>query len=71
MKLHGWSTALVVTDWHHLPRALLAFRGMGVAAHGAAAHGTPLRRVLAELPHETLGLAWYALRLARRRIDGE
>jgi uncharacterized SAM-binding protein YcdF (DUF218 family) len=69
MRARGWLRALVVTDRHHLPRALLAFRGLGVRARGVAVAGAPLRRVLAELPHEAVGLAWYMLRLLRWHID--
>jgi uncharacterized SAM-binding protein YcdF (DUF218 family) len=67
MRARGWSRALVVTDRHHLPRALLAFRGAGIGARGVPVAGAPPLRLLAELPHEAAGLLWYALRLLVRR----
>jgi uncharacterized SAM-binding protein YcdF (DUF218 family) len=72
MKARGWSSALVVTNRLHLPRALLAFRAMGIAATGCAA--TPaqdargLAALLVQVPHEALGLVWYAIRYLIRRL---
>ena len=39
VRQQGWSTALVVTDRYHLPRAVLTFRCLGVPAYGSAAPG--------------------------------
>ena len=33
----GWTTALIVTDSYHLPRAILTFRSFGIRATGSAA----------------------------------
>ena len=39
MRARGWTKALVVTDAVHLPRALMAFRALGIEAKGAAVMG--------------------------------
>jgi uncharacterized SAM-binding protein YcdF (DUF218 family) len=39
LRQHGWSTALIVTDRYHLPRALLVFRSCGLEAYGHAPPG--------------------------------
>jgi uncharacterized SAM-binding protein YcdF (DUF218 family) len=70
MRARGWTRALVVTERHHLPRALLAFRGLGLSVRGVAVGGAPLRRVLAALPHEAMGIGWYVLRLLGWHIAG-
>lgn len=43
MESRGWRRALVVTDPYHMPRALFAFRGLGVAAEGSGAGGAWVR----------------------------
>jgi uncharacterized SAM-binding protein YcdF (DUF218 family) len=68
MHAKGWSRALVVTDWAHLPRALLAFRSAGIRARGVVV-GIPFERrrawaLPAHLLYESAGLAWYATVLA-------
>ena len=40
MRRHGWTRAVVVTDAMHIPRALLAFRGVGIRAPDGV-HGSP------------------------------
>ena len=44
LRQHGWSTALIITDRYHLPRAVLTFRGLGVQAYGSAPPGGALAR---------------------------
>ncbi len=71
MRARGWSSALVVTDTVHLPRALLAFRAAGIEAHGAAAKGgardEPAWTWPYHLAREALALLWYAARIAAGR----
>ncbi len=71
MAARGWSSALVVTDTVHLPRALLAFRAAGIEAHGAAAKGgardEPAWTWPYHLAREALALLWYAARIAAGR----
>jgi len=59
----SWSRVLLVTDRYHLPRALLAFRSVGIRAVGSAVPGKPARRLWRRLSYygrERLALAWYA-----------
>ncbi len=71
MAARGWSSALVVTDTVHLPRALLAFRAAGIEAKGAAAKGgardQPAWTWPYHLAREALALLWYAARIAAGR----
>lgn len=39
IRRHGWRSVLLVTDAAHLPRALYAFRRLGIAAIGSSAGG--------------------------------
>ncbi len=72
MERQGWSSALVVTDRLHLPRALLAFRAVGVAATGSGAKGgwreEPLLRWGHHLLHEGAAIVWYCAVLLVRRL---
>jgi uncharacterized SAM-binding protein YcdF (DUF218 family) len=71
----GFDAAVVVTDGFHMPRALLAFRLMGVRARGAAAPWGPptsrTRRAAAVLREAAalpvLVVRGLALRLSRPR----
>lgn len=68
LRQHRWSSALVVTDHYHLPRALLAFRWLGVRADGSAPVARPRpgkrwRRWYAYC-REVPAYGWYVLRLA-------
>lgn len=70
MRKEGWSSAVVVTDAYHLPRSLMAFRGFGIRAQGAASGGgrpgtLGWLRWSACIARELPALAWYALRLLR------
>ena len=59
---------IIVTDYTHLPRALLTARHLGLRATGAFPReglaATPLRRHLWQIGRECLALPVYALRLA-------
>ncbi len=72
MRLHGWTRAVVVTDAMHLPRALLAFRGVGIRATGRGARMVwrvgRFRTPFHYLAYEIAGIAWYAARIMLRRV---
>ncbi len=74
LRQHGWSTALIVTDRYHLPRALLSFRAMGVRAQGSAPQGGRYSRrrwkVWYYRIRELLALGCYIPRLLVRKIRG-
>ncbi len=71
MRARGWRRALVVTDAVHLPRALMAFRALGIEAKGAAVTGgardQPLWTWPYHLAHEALAILWYAALIAAGR----
>ncbi len=71
MGARGWSKALVVTDAVHLPRALMAFRALGIDATGAAVAGAardqPLWTWPYHLAREALALLWYGALIAAGR----
>jgi uncharacterized SAM-binding protein YcdF (DUF218 family) len=71
MGARGWTKALVVTDAVHLPRALLAFRALGIDAKGAAVAGgardQPLWAWPYHLAREALAFLWYGALIAARR----
>ncbi|HEY7492510.1 MAG TPA: YdcF family protein [Candidatus Tectomicrobia bacterium] len=70
---HDWSTALVVTDRYHLPRALLTFRSLGIQVLGSAPPRSrysrrrwkrwyyPIREILAYI--------WYILLIVRLKVQ--
>jgi uncharacterized SAM-binding protein YcdF (DUF218 family) len=76
LKAKSIQRAYVVTHAWHLPRAMMAFRAVGLdvipapASHAAAldprlAHFVPTAPALAETAyalHEWMGMAWYAVR---------
>ena len=72
MRRHGWTRAVVVTDAMHIPRALLAFRGVGVRATGRGARIPwrvgPFRTPFHYLIYEIAGIALYAIRIITRRV---
>jgi uncharacterized SAM-binding protein YcdF (DUF218 family) len=72
MRRHGWTRAVVVTDAMHIPRALLAFRGVGVRATGRGARMVwrvgPFRTPFHYLAYEIAGIIWYAARIVLRRV---
>ncbi len=74
LRQHGWTRIVLVTERYHLPRAWLAFRAAGV--HLAACSVAPDRgdapwwKYGLRLLREATALAWYSLRLLRRRTLG-
>ena len=72
MRRHGWTRAVVVTDAMHIPRALLAFRGVGFRATGRGARLAwrigPFRTPFHYLAYEIAGIALYAARIIFRRV---
>ncbi len=71
MRARGWTKALVVTDAVHLPRALMAFRALGIEAKGAAvtdgARDQPVWTWPVHLAREALALVYYAVLIAAGR----
>ncbi|MFQ5774081.1 MAG: YdcF family protein [Kiloniellaceae bacterium] len=74
MRARGWRSALVVTDFLHVPRALLAFRSVGVRAKASAAAGgwreEPVRAWGRYLAYEAVALIWYAALILAGRHRG-
>jgi uncharacterized SAM-binding protein YcdF (DUF218 family) len=73
LRQHGWSTALVVTDRYHLPRAVLTFRGLGVQAYGSAAPADavalPRRRWWYTRCREAPACVWYMARILAWQVQ--
>ena len=72
MRTRCWTTALVVTDVIHLPRAMLAFRVAGIRARGRGVRRgwrtSPFRSLWHYVAYEIAAILWYiALILARRQ----
>ncbi len=71
MRARGWTKALVVTDTVHLPRALMAFRALGIEAKCAAVAGGardhPVWTWPVHLAREALAFLWYAALIAAGR----
>ncbi len=71
MRARGWTKALVVTDAVHLPRALIAFRALGIEAKGAAVMGgardAPVWTWPVHLAREAFAFLWYAALIAAGR----
>lgn len=64
MARRGWTRALVVTDWPHLPRAVMSFRAVGMPVKGSGAPiGWASEPALAlySVAYEALALGWYAI----------
>jgi uncharacterized SAM-binding protein YcdF (DUF218 family) len=63
LRQHGWSTALIVTDRYHLPRALLVFRSCGIQAYGSPPQGRRYSRKRWKRWYyrvrEAFALVWY------------
>lgn len=72
MAARGWTAALLVTDRLHLPRALLAFRHVGLDVAGSPVRDgwreAPPARAVGFACREAAALAWYGLRFAVRRL---
>lgn len=63
LDARGWSSALVVSSYYHVPRARLALERAGVPRVATAR--APFRLALRDvysLPREVLGWAWYRVR---------
>ncbi len=62
LREHGYTSALAVTQYFHMPRTMLALKRQGVAQVGGASprffEARDLYSILRELP----ALAWYAVR---------
>lgn len=62
LREHGYTSALAVTQYFHVPRTMLALKRQGVAQVGGASprffEARDLYSILRELP----ALAWYAVR---------
>jgi uncharacterized SAM-binding protein YcdF (DUF218 family) len=62
MDERGWESAVVVTQYFHVPRARLALRRFGVEeVYGAHAPYFGLRD-LYSIPREVVALGWYGVR---------
>ncbi len=65
LRQYGWSSALLVTDRYHMPRALMVFRSLGIQALGSAPVGGRYSgRLWKEWYYrarELLAFAWYIL----------
>ena len=62
LRSHGWSSALVVSQYFHIPRAKLALERAGVSeVYSAHAHIFELRD-LYSIPREMAGYVSYSLR---------
>ncbi|MBP7002209.1 YdcF family protein [Amaricoccus sp.] len=72
LRERGVRRALVVSDRHHLPRALLTFRLLGMPVTGSGppwgSGGRPLRRARALL-REAAALPWCAARAIAWRLS--
>jgi uncharacterized SAM-binding protein YcdF (DUF218 family) len=68
LRQHGWLTALIVSDRYHLPRAVLTFRCLGIAAMGRAVErqypAMRLRRRFWAYGRETVACIWYIVKIA-------
>lgn len=63
MDQRGYSSALVVSQYYHVPRTKLAFRRFGITeVYGAHADGSPILRDFYSLPREVVGYIYYFLR---------
>jgi uncharacterized SAM-binding protein YcdF (DUF218 family) len=73
LRQHGWSTALIVTDRYHLPRALLMFRSLGIRVLGSAPQGGRYSRRLWKTWYyrvrEVLAFAWYVLLIMALKLQ--
>lgn len=72
LRQHGWSTALLVTDRYHLPRALLTFRSLGVSVRGSAPPGGAASRRRWKRWYarcrEVPACAWYVARIVAWKL---
>ena len=76
IRQHGWSTALIVTDYYHLPLTLLAFQSFGLQVSGSAAGSRYVSRrwwkAWYAWGREVVAYGWYLLLILTgkaRRLD--
>lgn len=62
MRKHGWKTAMVATQYFHVPRFRLALERAGIAVSGQVHAPYFELRDLYSLPRETVGYAVYYLK---------
>lgn len=62
MQQHGWKTAMVATQYFHVPRFRLALERSGIAVSGNVHAPYFELRDLYSIPRETVGFAAYYLR---------
>ena len=62
MRQHGWKTALVATQYFHVPRFRLALERAGIAVSGQVHAPYFELRDLYSVPRETVGYAVYFMR---------
>ena len=62
MREHGWKTAMVATQYFHVPRFRLALERSGIAVSGQVHAPYVELRDLYSVPRETVGYAVYFMR---------
>ncbi|MGK5009975.1 YdcF family protein [Janthinobacterium sp. MDB2-8] len=62
MRAHGWKTAMVATQYFHVPRFRLALERAGIAVSGQVHAPYFELRDLYSVPRETVGYAVYFMR---------
>ena len=62
MRQHGWKTAMVATQYFHVPRFRLALERAGIAVSGQVHAPYVELRDLYSVPRETVGYAVYFMR---------
>ncbi|NPT59982.1 YdcF family protein [Paraburkholderia elongata] len=62
MRNHGWTSAVVVTQYFHLPRTILALRRFGVRSVSGAYPPFWEVRDLYSIAREVPALVWYSIR---------
>ena len=69
-RARGWSSALIVTDVYHIPRAVFVFRGLGLKARGHPPPGgrqaNRAWRWFLYHAREMLAFPWYCILVLRR-----
>ncbi len=72
MRKNGWTTAIIVTDYYHLKRSLLAFKSFGISAIGSAPEQKDYDRIHWRrwylYTRELLALIWYQVRTRVRNF---
>ena len=72
MRLHNWTTAIVVTDAYHIPRTVFLFRCLGITALGNPTPGgrqaNPPLRWIGYYLRECVAFPWYCLLVFHKLI---